>query len=152
MKQKKTLLLTFGIVFSLFTTACAGDRALNGLIIGSGGGALVGQAIGQDSESTIIGAAVGGILGYMVANDRYYPVHHRYSYAPPRAYGKHYKRNYHPRINKRIHNGYHRPGKMRRESITIITQHGNRRFVSDKRMRKSGRHSRHHKKYRYYNH
>jgi len=33
------------------------------------GGALVGQAIGHNTEATLIGAAVGTMLGYMVGNE-----------------------------------------------------------------------------------
>jgi Glycine zipper 2TM domain len=47
----------------------AADRGIDGLILGAGGGALVGQAIGRDKEATLIGTAVGGMLGYMVGNE-----------------------------------------------------------------------------------
>lgn len=49
--------------------AQAQGNGINGLLTGAGGGALVGQAIGRDTEATLIGTAVGGMLGYMVGNE-----------------------------------------------------------------------------------
>lgn len=37
--------------------------------IGGVGGALIGQAIGRSTEATLIGAAVGVLLGYIVGNE-----------------------------------------------------------------------------------
>jgi len=54
---------------SFFRSAEASDRALNGLIIGGGSGAIIGQAIGRNSKATMIGATVGGVLGLLVGND-----------------------------------------------------------------------------------
>jgi len=54
---------------SLFQSAEANDRGLNGLLIGGGSGAIVGQAIGRNTEATIIGATVGGVLGLLVGSD-----------------------------------------------------------------------------------
>ncbi|MEE4137180.1 MAG: hypothetical protein V2I32_13965, partial [Desulforhopalus sp.] len=50
------------LVSANIAIAEAGDRALNGLIIGGGSGALLGQGIGRNTEATIIGATVGGVL------------------------------------------------------------------------------------------
>jgi outer membrane lipoprotein SlyB len=36
---------------------------------GAGLGAILGQAIGRDTKSTLIGAALGGTLGYIVGNE-----------------------------------------------------------------------------------
>jgi len=47
----------------------AADRGIDGLLLGAGGGALVGQAIGRDKEATLIGTAVGGMLGYVMGNE-----------------------------------------------------------------------------------
>lgn len=47
----------------------AADRGIDGLLLGAGGGALVGQAIGRDKEATLVGTAVGGMLGYMMGNE-----------------------------------------------------------------------------------
>ena len=40
-----------------------------GAIGGAAGGALIGQAIGRNTEATLIGAAVGTMLGYIVGNE-----------------------------------------------------------------------------------
>ena len=37
-----------------------------GAVVGAAGGALVGQAIGGDTKSTLIGAAVGGVTGALI--------------------------------------------------------------------------------------
>jgi uncharacterized membrane protein len=41
-----------------------------GALAGGGMGALVGQAIGHDTEATLIGAAVGTGVGYIIGNER----------------------------------------------------------------------------------
>lgn len=48
---------------------CESD-AQTGALIGTGAGAGIGQAIGRDTESTLIGAAVGGGAGYMIGNEQ----------------------------------------------------------------------------------
>jgi len=47
---------------------CQSDAQTGGLT-GAGVGALAGQAIGNDTESTLIGTAVGGALGYVIGNE-----------------------------------------------------------------------------------
>ena len=69
----KTRILTVLLIIAFFSlSACAGgpqNRSQAGAIQGSAGGALLGQAIGHNTESTLIGAAVGTMLGYMVGNE-----------------------------------------------------------------------------------
>jgi hypothetical protein len=43
------------------------QRATTGAALGGAGGALVGQAIGRDTKSTLIGAGAGALLGAVVA-------------------------------------------------------------------------------------
>ena len=43
------------------------QRATTGAALGAAGGALVGQAIGRNTESTLIGAGAGALLGAVVA-------------------------------------------------------------------------------------
>ena len=69
--------------------AMAGSNGIDGLLLGAGGGALVGQAIGRDTEGTLIGTAVGGMLGYIAGNERdkgyggHYPSPQPVVYGPP---------------------------------------------------------------------
>jgi len=58
------------ILFSCLavTRAEAGDRAVNGLLIGAGSGAIIGQVAGQNTESVLLGTAVGGAVGYAIGN------------------------------------------------------------------------------------
>ena len=45
------------------------QQSINGLVLGAGGGALVGQAIGGNTESTVIGSAIGGVVGYIIGSE-----------------------------------------------------------------------------------
>jgi len=69
MKQLAVVLL---ITVSLFLTSCANNnlnKAQTGAIGGAAGGALIGQIIGHNTEATLIGMAVGTMLGYIVGNE-----------------------------------------------------------------------------------
>ncbi|MFG0329503.1 MAG: glycine zipper domain-containing protein [Phycisphaerales bacterium] len=50
------------------SVGCESDAAAGGLI-GAGIGALAGQAIGGNTEATVIGTAVGAGAGYVVGNE-----------------------------------------------------------------------------------
>ena len=61
------------IILSFFLVSCATvppDRynTQKGAAIGAGAGALIGQAIGANTESTLIGLAAGTIIGALVGN------------------------------------------------------------------------------------
>ena len=47
---------------------CQND-AQTGALLGAGIGVLAGQAIGGDTEGTVIGAAAGAGLGYIIGNE-----------------------------------------------------------------------------------
>ena len=84
--------------------AQAGDRALNGLLIGGSGGALLGQGIGRNTESTLIGATVGGVLGMIVGNEFDRTQGH---YHQPRVSERHVY-HHQPRVKER-HVYHHQP-------------------------------------------
>ena len=50
-------LLSSGTAFS--------NPAVDGMLLGAGGGALIGQAVGRNTQSTIIGGAIGGTVGLL---------------------------------------------------------------------------------------
>jgi outer membrane lipoprotein SlyB len=52
----------------LFAIGCESD-AQTGALVGTAAGAGVGQAIGHNTESTLIGAGVGAAGGYMIGNE-----------------------------------------------------------------------------------
>jgi len=52
-----------------FVAGCESD-AQTGALLGTGVGALAGQAIGGDTEATLIGAAVGGGGGYIIGSEQ----------------------------------------------------------------------------------
>lgn len=51
-----------------FAGGCA-TKGRTGAAVGSGLGAIIGQAVGRDTEATLIGAAVGGGIGYIIGNE-----------------------------------------------------------------------------------
>ena len=61
--------MVIAVVLNLaFITGCQND-AQTGAAIGTAAGAGIGQAAGGDTESTLIGAGVGGVIGYVVGNE-----------------------------------------------------------------------------------
>jgi len=62
------LLTVAVVILTVFMAGCdtAGE---SGTLIGAGGGALAGQAIGHNTTGTLIGAGVGAIGGYVVGNE-----------------------------------------------------------------------------------
>ena len=68
--MKKTILPVL-LILSLLTASCqtTGNKARTGAGIGAASGALIGQAIGRNTEATLIGAAVGGLVGYIIGNE-----------------------------------------------------------------------------------
>jgi len=70
MKKIWIIILAVMVSGALVSPASSQDRGVNGLIIGAGGGALLGQAIGRSTEGTLIGTAVGGMLGYIIGNEQ----------------------------------------------------------------------------------
>ncbi|SDP18542.1 glycine zipper family protein [Desulforhopalus singaporensis] len=101
MKTAISFFAAFIIALVLTCQAQARNNTANGLIIGGGTGALVGQAIGGNTESTLIGATLGSVVGVIVANNhdrRHRPpiVHH-----PQRPVPRYYQKRYVPHY--RIH-------------------------------------------------
>jgi uncharacterized protein YcfJ len=47
----------------------AGPNTVNGAFIGAGSGALIGQALGRNTEATLAGTFIGGILGAAIGSD-----------------------------------------------------------------------------------
>ncbi len=61
--------ITMLCVLSLLLTGCLSNQAQTGGAGGAAAGAILGQAIGNDTEATLLGAAIGGMLGYVVGNE-----------------------------------------------------------------------------------
>jgi len=67
MKKVQISIALFAI---LLLSSCADmNKAQMGGLGGAGAGAIIGQAIGHNTEATLIGAAVGTMLGYIVGNE-----------------------------------------------------------------------------------
>jgi len=75
-KEVLQMIIKKAILAVLMTAALAGcetqtegqQRATTGALLGGAGGALVGQAIGGNTKSTVIGAAGGALLGAVVGS------------------------------------------------------------------------------------
>ncbi len=68
--KKIVFVLLPAIVFSL--NSCSNtnlNKGQQGAGIGAASGAVIGQALGRNTEATLIGAAVGTMLGYIVGNE-----------------------------------------------------------------------------------
>jgi outer membrane lipoprotein SlyB len=68
MKILNTLVLVVASIGIITLTGCA-TKAENGALIGAGTGALLGQAVGGNTGSTIIGAGLGAIAGAAIGNN-----------------------------------------------------------------------------------
>jgi len=66
--MNKVIITTLGLVSVLSLTGC--NKTESGASWGAGIGALAGQAIGGDTEATLIGAGAGALLGGMIGNDQ----------------------------------------------------------------------------------
>ncbi len=67
--MKRLILATVLLVF--FAAGCTAPGYYNtqrGAVGGAGLGALAGQAIGRNTESTLIGAGIGGLMGTVIGN------------------------------------------------------------------------------------
>lgn len=59
------------VIAGLVVTGCASPGYYNtqrGAVIGGGLGAITGQAIGRNTEATLLGAGIGTLLGTLVGN------------------------------------------------------------------------------------
>ena len=64
-------ILSLFIVVCLYLTGCASPGYYNtqkGAAVGGGLGAIAGQAIGRNTEATLLGAGVGTLLGTIFGN------------------------------------------------------------------------------------
>ncbi len=79
--RRSAIVLIIILVLALLMTGCAvdprigqvyvpaGQRGQAGAGIGAATGAIIGQAIGHNTEATLIGAAVGTLIGYIFGNE-----------------------------------------------------------------------------------
>lgn len=67
MKTNTTLIITT-VLTAVSLVGC--NKTEEGASWGAGIGALAGQAIGGDTESTLIGAGAGALLGGLIGNDQ----------------------------------------------------------------------------------
>lgn len=144
---------TISLVFLMLTSAQAGNAQIGGLLLGGSTGALVGQAIGRNTQSTIAGATVGGILGLAIGSEverQHGSLRHSsvvLAHSPPRyhkrfrpVYRDHYRSA--PRYNRHIR-------ECRRIVTFKRTHHGRERVVSVICDNDFRRHNDHHRRFGY---
>lgn len=68
-KDLITIVMIFAVSAALMFTAGCENEAQSVAAFGALTGAGIGHMAGGDSESTLIGAAVGGAAGYMIGNE-----------------------------------------------------------------------------------
>jgi outer membrane lipoprotein SlyB len=71
MKKSISLLLVVGTLFAFISCATVPQDRYNtqkGAAIGAGLGTLMGQAIGGDTEATLLGAGIGTVVGAIAGN------------------------------------------------------------------------------------
>jgi hypothetical protein len=123
-KERKMKRLAYIIVLLVFFAAgCTTPGYYNtqrGAVTGAGLGALAGQTIGRNTESTLIGAGIGGLMGTVIGNSydqqaqqyRDFQVREPISrqqydnYQPGDQYGRQY---YHDRQYYRYHSYHQAP-------------------------------------------
>jgi len=69
--MNKKILLALFLSLMLLSVSCATPDRYNtqrGAAIGAGIGALLGQAIGRDTEGTLLGAGIGTVVGAIAGN------------------------------------------------------------------------------------
>jgi len=69
----KKMRLTVLLILSLFIVSCAGttnqeSKTKEGVLVGAGVGAILGQVIGGNTEGTLIGGGIGAALGGVAGN------------------------------------------------------------------------------------
>jgi YMGG-like Gly-zipper len=82
--MKKLTFATFAAVLALGVAGCTSTQ--QGAVIGGVGGALVGQAVGGNTASTLIGAAVGTAAGALIGDAVGRPGYCRYRNSRGRVY------------------------------------------------------------------
>jgi uncharacterized protein YcfJ len=70
MKRKAMLFVLLPLMVGVLSCAAPRDRynTQKGAAIGAGIGAVAGQAIGRNTESTLLGAGIGTLLGAIIGN------------------------------------------------------------------------------------
>jgi surface antigen len=56
-------------ILAILCSSCLTTKGQQGAAGGAVGGAILGQMIGGDTEATLIGAALGGLVGYIIGNE-----------------------------------------------------------------------------------
>ena len=67
--MKAMQIITVFLSLFMLSSCMMANKGQMGVTGGAAGGALLGQAIGRDTESTLLGAAIGGVLGYVIGNE-----------------------------------------------------------------------------------
>jgi surface antigen len=67
--MKAMQIITVFLSLFMLSSCMMANKGQMGAAGGAAGGAILGQAIGHNTEATLLGAAIGGMLGYIVGNE-----------------------------------------------------------------------------------
>jgi uncharacterized protein YcfJ len=81
-KRNFNLIVCIGLSISLLVSGCDSSAKTDALI-GTGVGALIGQAVGGDTGATLIGAGVGAGAGYLIGNHQDKKAAEKHDYSTP---------------------------------------------------------------------
>ena len=115
-RLRTMVLIAVGTSLLMVVAGCR-TAAETGAVLGALAGAGVGQAIGGDSEATVIGAAVGGAAGYIIGNEE------DKSYARAERARIYEEMNY-VTVNVRNSNGSISRVRLRKEGIGYVGTRG----------------------------
>ncbi len=114
MKKLTSFIIGLTIVITTFGMAEAHhSNGLEGLLLGSAGGAIIGHAVDRSPEGVIVGSVIGGTLGMLIdlGSERRHAVvidnHRHYRPRVEYVYSSHWDRR-HDRRERRMHRRHER--------------------------------------------
>ncbi len=128
MMKNLIMMLSAATLLMLSVSGCLTTKAEKGGLGGAAAGAVAGQAIGRNTEATLLGAAIGGMLGYVVGNemdkaDRQ-KVAHTYETVPDGQTNTWVNPNTQTRYQVTPQDTYQRGGRPCREAVILATIDG----------------------------
>ncbi|MBU0673903.1 MAG: hypothetical protein KJ950_04600 [Proteobacteria bacterium] len=108
LRLTKTNIYRISVIILALLLACSvraeahGNNHLDGLLLGAGGGAIVGQILTHSAEGVLVGSVIGTTLGLLIGAEN----NHLVVINPPRIIR--YSNHREPRYDRRDHGDHHR--------------------------------------------
>ncbi len=65
----KKIIVLISLFFLCMSASAQADHSSAATVMGATGGAFVGQAVSRNAEGVLVGAAIGGVVGYLIGNE-----------------------------------------------------------------------------------